>query len=139
MNTRALRIAGITAETPDPADGRIERDPDGTPTGALHEGAMDLVGLLTPRPTGDDLGEALLDAQAHLFSLGVTGWQDAIVGAYAGMRRPPPHLPLRGRLRRLNARVVGALWWDGTRGADQIEELVDGGAPKRRAIPRRPA
>jgi hypothetical protein len=39
VNTRALELAGIDRETPDPPDGRIERDPDGTPAGTLHEGA----------------------------------------------------------------------------------------------------
>ncbi|WP_084958201.1 amidohydrolase [Thermoactinospora rubra] len=125
VNTRALERAGITRDTPDPADGRIERDPDGTPTGVLHEGAMDLVGLLTPRPTARDLDDALLDAQRHLFTLGVTGWQDAIVGSYAGSDdQLPTYLSAAGR-GTLKARVVGALWWDRTRGADQIEELVE--------------
>ena len=41
-NSRALALAGIDRDTPDPADGRIERDPDGTPSGTLHEGAMRL-------------------------------------------------------------------------------------------------
>src|SRR5690606_22426210 len=74
VNSRALELAGIDRDTPDPPDGRIERDADGTPSGVLHEGAMDLVGLLPPRPTEEDLRAALLDAQAHLFSLGITGW-----------------------------------------------------------------
>ena len=40
VNSRALEIAGITKDTPDPWDGRIERDPvTGEPTGTLHEGA----------------------------------------------------------------------------------------------------
>ena len=39
----ALKAAGITKQTPDPPDGRIERDEDGEPTGTLHEGAADLV------------------------------------------------------------------------------------------------
>ena len=40
VNSKALAVAGITADTPDPADGRIERDPvTGEPTGTLHEGA----------------------------------------------------------------------------------------------------
>ncbi|GII65840.1 amidohydrolase [Sphaerisporangium krabiense] len=124
VNTRALEIAGITAGTPDPADGRIERDPDGTPSGVLHEGAMDLVGLLTPRPTGADIDAALMDAQSHLFSLGVTGWQDAIVGSYAGSDDQYPAYVSAAGAGRLKARVVGALWWDRTRGADQIEEMA---------------
>ena len=56
VNTRALELAGITADTPDPGDGRIERDPDGSPTGTLHEGAMDLVGALDARRHADRPG-----------------------------------------------------------------------------------
>ena len=39
VNSAALALAGIDASTPDPPDGRYERDADGTPTGLLHEGA----------------------------------------------------------------------------------------------------
>ncbi|WP_214107354.1 amidohydrolase [Acrocarpospora catenulata] len=125
VNTRALERAGITRDTPDPADGRIERDPDGTPTGVLHEGAMDLVGLLTPRPTPADLTAALLNAQAHLFSLGITGWQDAIVGSYAGSDdQLPAYLAAAGD-GTLKARVVGALWWDRAQGGEQIASLAE--------------
>jgi predicted amidohydrolase YtcJ len=125
VNTRALEVAGITRDTPDPADGRIERDPDGTPSGVLHEGAMDLVGLLTPRPTPADADAALLDAQAYLFSLGITGWQDAIVGSYAGSEDNLSAYIEAAAAGRLKARVVGALWWDRTRGAEQIPDLVE--------------
>ncbi len=48
VNTKALELAGVTASTPDPSDGRIERDPDGTASGTLQEGAMDLVARLLP-------------------------------------------------------------------------------------------
>ena len=78
-NSRALEIGGITAESADPSDGRIERDPDGTPTGTLHEGAMDLVGRFEPDDTPSDLEAALRLGQAYLHSLGITAWQDAIV------------------------------------------------------------
>ena len=43
VNTLALELAGVDAGTPDPQDGRIERDAGGNPTGALHEGAGALV------------------------------------------------------------------------------------------------
>ncbi|MET1016429.1 MAG: amidohydrolase family protein, partial [Leifsonia flava] len=42
-NSLALALAGVTAETPDPSDGRIERDAGGAPSGTLHEGAVALV------------------------------------------------------------------------------------------------
>lgn len=125
VNSRAMELAGITRDTPDPADGRIERDADGTPSGVLHEGAMDLVGLLPPRPTARDLADALAEAQSHLFSLGVTGWQDAIVGSYAGSADQLPTYLAAAAGGTLKARVVGALWWDRTRGAEQIPELVE--------------
>ncbi|WP_440066024.1 amidohydrolase [Streptosporangium sp. OZ121] len=125
VNSRALELAGITRDTPDPADGRIERDADGTPSGVLHEGAMDLVGLLTPRPTAKDLHDALMEAQDHLFSLGVTGWQDAIVGSYAGYDDQLPTYVSAAASGALRARVVGALWWDRARGAEQIPELLE--------------
>ncbi|WP_422673227.1 amidohydrolase [Bailinhaonella thermotolerans] len=132
VNTRALELAGIGRDTPDPVDGRIERDEDGTPSGVLHEGAMELVGPLAPRPTGEDLRAALLDAQAYLFSQGVTGWQDAIVGAYAGSDDQLPVYLEADAAGLLRARVVGALWWDRARGREQIEELAD---KRSRAVP----
>ncbi|MDH6438053.1 putative amidohydrolase YtcJ [Streptomyces sp. SAI-144] len=124
VNSRALERAGIDSRTPDPVDGRIERDADGNPTGMLQEGAVHLVGRLVPDPTPQEQLAALLRAQAVLHSYGVTAWQDAIVGAYANMTDPAPsyHEALDRGL--LTARVVGALWWDRERGAEQIPELL---------------
>ncbi|WP_328752272.1 amidohydrolase [Streptomyces sp. NBC_00285] len=124
VNSRALERAGIDSRTPDPADGRIERDADGNPTGMLQEGAVHLVGRLVPDPTPQQQLAALLRAQAVLHSYGVTAWQDAIVGRYANMTDPAP--TYRTALDRglLTARVVGALWWDRARGAEQIPELI---------------
>ncbi|WP_216588397.1 amidohydrolase [Streptomyces brasiliscabiei] len=124
VNSRALERAGIDARTPDPADGRIERDADGNPTGMLQEGAVHLVGRLVPDPTPEEQLTALLRAQAVLHSHGVTAWQDAIVGAYANMTDPAPSYRTAQDRGLLTARVVGALWWDRERGAEQIPELV---------------
>jgi predicted amidohydrolase YtcJ len=125
VNSRALELAGIDRDTPDPPDGRIERDDDGRPSGTLHEGAMNLVGRLVPRPTPAELEKAVLRAQAELHGLGITGWQDAIVDG----ETLPAYLSVAGR-GELTARVVGALWWDRHRGEEQIEDLLaqrDGG------------
>jgi predicted amidohydrolase YtcJ len=88
VNTRALELAGLTADTPDPVDGRIERGPEGRPSGVLHEGAMHLVEHLMPPPDRHDEVRALLEAQQYLHSLGITAWQDAIVGDYPGSPDP---------------------------------------------------
>lgn len=125
VNSRALALAGITAATPDPHDGRIERAADGSPTGMLQEGAADLVGRLVPPPTDGELLDALLRSQRMLHSLGITAWQDALVGSGLG------GFDVLGTYREaasdgvLTARVRGALWWDRGRGGEQIDELLD--------------
>ncbi|MGV9710603.1 amidohydrolase [Gordonia sp. NPDC003424] len=110
VNSRALALAGITADTPDPADGRIERDSDGRPTGTLHEGAMDLVGRLVPPATVDEQLAGLATAQSYLHSLGITGWQEAIVGDYPGMADLAPCYEKFEADGHLTAQVVGASW-----------------------------
>lgn len=124
VNTAALRLAGIDRDTPDPADGRIERDADGTPTGTLHEGAMSLVNRLLPEEPPERLVEALLTGQRYLHSFGITAWQDAIVGAYGDAGDPGPAYRTTADDGRLTARVVGALWWDRTAGLEQIPGLL---------------
>lgn len=123
-NSRALELAGVTRDTPDPADGYFERDADGNPSGTLHEGAMHAVARLLPEITAKDLRDGLLAGQARLHSVGVTGWQDAIVGDYAGITDPGPTYAEAARAGDLTAYVVGALWWDRDRGSEQIADLV---------------
>ncbi|MFE4551361.1 amidohydrolase [Streptomyces sp. NPDC056785] len=123
-NSRALELAGVTRATPDPADGRFERDASGEPTGMLQEGAMRYVGRLAPPATPADRLAALLYAQRQLHALGITAWQDALVGAFLGMEDPSDAYVTAAREGSLTARVVGALWWDRERGAEQIPELV---------------
>jgi predicted amidohydrolase YtcJ len=128
VNSRALELAGIGKDTPDPPDGRIERDRSGNPTGALHEGAMSLVGRLVPPTSADELRAGLLEAQRYLHSLGITAWQDALVGGadcfdgFADSFETYLGLVEEGLL---TARVVGALWWDRHRDLDQLEALVE--------------
>ena len=121
VNSRALEIAGVTADTPDPVDGWIVRDEGGRPEGTLHEGAHTLIDKHVPEPTAEDWVEGLRMAQAYLHGLGITAWQDAIVGGY------DPTLDTYlsfARSGELTARVVGALWWDRHRGIEQVEDLL---------------
>ena len=125
VNSSALEQAGITRDTPDPADGRIERTDDGEPSGTLHEGAAELVGRHAPAPAGEEMAEALLKGQEYLHSLGITAWQDAIVDDHENFgSNYRTYVDAAGR-GDLTARVVGALWWDRHRGAEQIEAFVD--------------
>ena len=77
VNSVALSLAGIDASTPDPRDGRIEREVDGTPQGTLHEGAMFLVRPPDPEPTEDEWLEGARIGQAELHRFGITAWQEA--------------------------------------------------------------
>ncbi|HEY5904267.1 MAG TPA: amidohydrolase [Actinomycetota bacterium] len=125
VNSKALELAGVTRDTPDPADGRIERGEDGEPSGTLHEGAAELVARLAPAPTTEEMAEALLKGQQYLHSLGITAWQDAIVDDHEHFGRNfQTYVDAAGR-GDLTARVVGALWWDRHRGAEQIEGFVE--------------
>lgn len=125
VNSCALALAGITRDTPDPDDGRIERDASGTPSGTLHEGAMTLVNRLLPAEPHERLREALAVGQRHLHSFGITAWQDAIVGTqYSDAGDPLPVYIAADRAGELTGRVVGSLWWDRTRGLEQIDDLV---------------
>jgi predicted amidohydrolase YtcJ len=125
VNSRALDLAGLDELSHDPADGRIERGADGEPQGTLHEGAALLVGRLVPGPTFAEQLRGLLLAQQHLHSLGITAWQDAIVGEYLGYPDPLPAYLAAARDGTLTARVEGALWWDRSRGGDQLDDLLD--------------
>lgn len=78
VNSKALELAGITRDTVDPEDGRIEREPGtGEPTGTLREGAMELVGKLLP-PYAPEQAQAGLKRGLHLAArLGITTFYEA--------------------------------------------------------------
>ncbi|WP_263247924.1 amidohydrolase [Saccharopolyspora rosea] len=123
VNSAALRLAGIDRDTPDPADGRIERDADGHPSGVLHEGATR---LLTPAlaPTSpQEYLAGLLEGQRHLRERGVTMWHDAIVGPYLGYDDTLETYLAADSRGLLTGKVRGALWWDRDRGTGQLDGL----------------
>ncbi|MCR1786135.1 amidohydrolase [Nocardioides carbamazepini] len=126
VNSRALELAGVTAATPDPYDGRIERDADGNPSGLLSDGAMELVRRLVPLITEDELDEGLRYAQDHLQSLGITAWQDAQVLIAPGADGQSTLEAYRRAVENgtLTTRVIGGLWWDRSRGIEQVADIV---------------
>lgn len=79
LNSKALEIAGITADTPDPIGGVIERDEHGNPSGVLKENAMALVNRVIPPPTDAQMGAAILACNAHQLSLGIASATDPLV------------------------------------------------------------
>jgi predicted amidohydrolase YtcJ len=124
-NTAAIALAGLDATTPDPADGRIEREADGTPAGTFHEGAEALFDAVRPSISADLAYAGLLRAQDELLALGITGWQDAMIGRLAGIdsidavyRRAVDEGTLR-------AHVVGAQWWERDGGIEQVAQMVE--------------
>ncbi|MGH8203570.1 MAG: amidohydrolase, partial [Steroidobacteraceae bacterium] len=79
-NSKALAAAGITKDTPDPPDGRIDRDPKtGEPVGSLQEGAGGLVAEKAPPDTDATRDAGLRYAVEMLNRYGITGVQDASV------------------------------------------------------------
>ncbi|MDO5491949.1 MAG: amidohydrolase family protein, partial [Bacillota bacterium] len=61
VNSKALQIAGITKDTPDPPGGSIDRDENGEPTGILRENARDLVIPYMPVETEEEIVDALTE------------------------------------------------------------------------------
>lgn len=79
-NSAALKAAGVTAATKDPAGGSIDRAPDGSPRGVLVDAAMELVDAKVPAPRAEDRDLALANAQQILFKRGVTAVADMGTG-----------------------------------------------------------
>ncbi|MCH2577348.1 MAG: amidohydrolase [Pseudomonadales bacterium] len=114
VNSLALELAGINADTQDPAGGRIDRYPNSTePSGSLQEtSAMNLVHIVEPELTQKELEAGLAYSRDHLHSLGITAVQDAMLkltpgDAYFGL---PAYLALEER-GELNLHVINAMYW----------------------------
>ncbi|MFO0807098.1 MAG: amidohydrolase [Gemmataceae bacterium] len=87
VNSRVLKMAGITAATPDPPGGVIFRKPGSRePSGLLRDNAMDLVDRLVPASSESEIAEAIRAALDEARSVGVTSVQD-MDGSDSGTRR----------------------------------------------------
>jgi predicted amidohydrolase YtcJ len=95
VNSRALQLARITRDTPDPPGGVIERSAAGEPTGLLRETATQLVERIVPPHSDAEKRRALTLSTRQMLSFGITAYTDATV-------------------RRANMPVLSALSADGT-------------------------
>jgi len=75
-NSIALRLAGVTAKTPDPPGGTIVRDAQGNPTGALKDAARNVVLRVIPSPSHEQRLQAMRRALESAAEFGVTSFQD---------------------------------------------------------------
>jgi predicted amidohydrolase YtcJ len=120
VNTRALQTAGVTAATPDPKEGRIERlKLTGEPSGTFRESAKAYVAKFLPKPAEQDYKDGLQAGLALANSFGITSILEAdanekLLETYADADRSG----------RLTARVLASLHVDPAKGLDQIQALI---------------
>ena len=121
VNSKALELAGITKETPDPPRGRIERDPvTGEPTGTLRESAARLVIVKTPPYTHDEFVMGLRRGLKMANRFGITSVQEA--------RVTDQHLNAFAELDKsdeLTVRTVAAMGFDAAKGMSQLPQFVE--------------
>ena len=111
-NSRALALANVTRDTPDPDGGVIVRDADGNPTGILMDQAMNLIGAVTPPTTAEHFDEATTNLLGQLSAEGITTIKDPEIDE----RHWDAYKQIRSR-GQLSVRVF-VLW----RAPDTIEE-----------------
>jgi predicted amidohydrolase YtcJ len=81
VNARAMELARVTAQTPDPVGGRVLRNADRTPTGIFVDDAEELIGRVVPPLSREETRDAVLAAVAEVNRWGLVGVHDAGVGA----------------------------------------------------------
>ena len=118
VNSRALALAGITRETSDPPNGRIERDPRGEPSGTLRESAADLADDALPPITDAEYATGLARADSLASGFGITTMFSARTDE-AQLRA----LSAADRSGTLTVRVVAALEVPGAGGDTLIARL----------------
>jgi hypothetical protein len=119
VNSKALEVAGITKDTKDPPDGRIDREPTtGEAVGSLQEGGGSLVAEKAPPDTDAMRDAGLRYAIKMLNGFGITGIQDASVNE--------EDLKTYHRLDKageLSLHVEGSIWWERDQGLEQIDNI----------------
>ena len=118
-NSKAIEIAGITNDTPDPPDGRIDRDPKTHEAiGSFQEGGDALITAKVPPPTDAQRDAGLRYAVKMLNGYGITGIQDASVN-----EEDLKSYHRVDKAGQLSLHVVGSIWWERGQGLEQIENI----------------
>lgn len=121
VNSQGLRQAGISRETADPPQGRVERyASSGEPSGILREKAIGLVGNLLPPYNATDRKKALVAALKLANSVGIT----SLVEASAGPEFVETYLDL-AKTGELTAHVNISLYADLSKGAPGLAPVLD--------------
>ena len=130
VNSKALALAGITKDTPNPVNGSIDRDPvTGEAVGGLQEAATGLVASLVPVPTPQEIQDSVIYTATLFNKWGITSWNDAgvtfddqggapMVDAYKAVADAG----------KLTARIAVSLKWQNERGMDQLPGLFKAAA-----------
>ncbi|WP_350351188.1 amidohydrolase [Microbacterium sp. A8/3-1] len=125
VNSRALALAGVDRDTPAPPNGHIHRDEHGDPTGYLNETAAELVGRVIPATTDAEIAAGLRNAQEFLWTLGITGWHEAILGEYNGKADCTEAYRATIADGTLRSRTSGALWVPPGSTASEVPTLIE--------------
>lgn len=109
VNSKALEIAGITKDTPDPAGGKIDRDANGEPIGILRESARHLVLNQMPVLSMEEDAQNLADLSQFLFARGITAITDLMA-----LSEPNDYMDMynAARDKGLGQRTVLYYMWD---------------------------
>lgn len=123
-NSKALEIAGITAETQDPPDGILERDADGMPTGVLRESAALLVRQHIPEESDEQVRAALRWALDTMLSHGITSFTEASAGYSTNPHKELSAYAALADSAELKQRVRLCMPWSPD--VPQWDEVIDG-------------
>ena len=130
VNSKALEAAGITRKTPNPPNGRIDRDAQGDAMGAFQESAVELITSKLPPPSAAEQMKAWRYARDYFHGIGVVGLHDASVPIASN--DPDQVIPpgvadtyaAATESGELKTYLGIALTWDKGRGLDQIPDLL---------------
>lgn len=121
VNSKALEMAGITKDTPDPEGGVIERDSEGNPSGTLKEpSAMNLVISKLPPLSNEEIMQGLVKVLDMASGYGITTTSDCFI-ANEELMKFYSNLDKEGKL---NVRIRGEQFCDPKLGVKQVSALV---------------